>query len=207
MDIISDLDIMKAIQYCNYAKYVKYKCDIDGLNNDVDYLSFCSLLNRVDYFDIKRCSKLLHNRYVRKSRIYRNIDFMLNNYSVCYFCTFTLNNDSVNLSLKYLKHELTDCLKLLRTPYVGNVDFGDKNGRLHFHVIIAENDIHICKQNIYWRFGNFDIKVINLNDGVAERLGSYIMKLVNHATKETTKDRIITPRGEFSFNNLMLKMS
>ena len=128
---------------------------------------------------------------------------MLINYPVCYFCTMTLDEDSIKLTMKYLKNQLTKCLNACHTCYLGNVDYGDTTGRLHFHVIIAENDIHICKDNLKWSYGFYDIKVISNKDSF--RLGSYIMKLVNHATKETTKDKIITPRGDFSFPKLLKK--
>ncbi len=145
--------------------------------------------------------KFLKNRYAKKSRYYKYIDFMLNNFKVCYFCTFTFNDDSLLLSKKYCREVLTKMLKSLHTCYLGNVDFGDLNGRMHYHVIIAENDIHINKESLKWSFGWYDIKVISNKD--TNRLGSYIMKLVNHATKESTRDSIITPRGDFSFNKLM----
>lgn len=145
--------------------------------------------------------KFLKNRYAKKSRYYKYIDFMLNNYKVCYFCTFTFDNESLKLEPKYCRKVLTQMLKSLNTCYLGNVDFGELNGRLHYHVIIAENDIHINKGSVKWSFGWYDIKVISNKDST--RLGSYIMKLVNHATKESTKDSIITPRGDFSFNKLM----
>lgn len=201
--IINDIDIMKALQTINYLQFCKYKFDIVGLNDDIDFLSAKLLLDHVDNDDIQRCDRLLHNRYKRKSRIYKCIDYMLSNYPVCYFCTMTLNDDSLNLTMKYLKGELTKSFNACHTCYLGNVDFGEEHGRLHFHVIVAENDIHICKDNLKWPFGLYDIKVINDKDST--KLGSYIMKLVNHATKETTKDKIITPRGEFSFAKLLKK--
>ena len=200
---IEDIDIMKALQRVAYLEYCKYKSDVVGLKNDIEFLSAKSLLDHVDFSDIKRCDRLLQNRYKRKSRIYKCIDYMLNNYPVCYFCTMTLNEDAIKLTMKYLKGQLTKCLNACHTCYLGNVDFGDTTNRLHFHVIIAENDIHICKDNLKWLYGFYDIKVIHNKDAV--KLGSYIMKLVNHATKETTKDRIITPRGEFSFAKLLKK--
>lgn len=163
----------------------------------------------LDSFDNSRLEeynfvcKFLHNRYTKKSRYYRYIEFMLNNYDVCFFCTFTFDNEHIDLSLKYKRDFLTQLLKSLNTSYMGNVDYGDLNGRMHFHVIIAQNNIKINKDNVKWPFGYYDIQVIHNKDPI--RLGSYIMKLVNHATKETTKNSLITPRGEYSFPNLMKK--
>lgn len=198
---IKDVDIMKALSYCNYVDYsVSLR---DNKYNNIDYIAYKKLLDRVGFDDIKRCERLLHNRYVRKSRIYKMIDWMLQNGKVCYFCTFTLDENHVNCDLKYLRKVLTQSLISLETWYVGNVDYGDTTNRLHFHCIVMENEIHINKQSLVWPFGFYDIKVINITDYVAERLGSYIFKLTNHATKETTKNRIITPRGDYSFTKII----
>ena len=128
---ISDLDIMKALSYRNYYEF-KCKYDVIFRDNNVDYLSACKLLESVSIEDKIRCTKLLHNRYVRKSRIYKCINWMIENGKVCYFCTFTLNEDSINLSLKYLRGELTKRLDLLNTWFLGNVDYGELYGRMHF---------------------------------------------------------------------------
>lgn len=221
-DVILALQYIKSIEYdyirqeykdykiilqdSIYNYYVHNVIDINikaKLDHNIDYTAKKKFLNTVSSDVLERCERLLHNRYKRKSRIYKCIDYMLNNYPVCYFCTMTLNEDSIKLTMKYLKKMLTIFLGACHTCYLGNVDFGDTTGRLHFHVIIAENDVHICKDNLKWPYGFYDIKVIN--DKNSLKLGSYIMKLVNHATKETTKDRIITPRGEFSFAKLLKK--
>lgn len=204
---IKDIDIMKAIQKYNYLVYCKYRYDVINRNDDIEFLSISKFLNSISSYDYNRCSKLLHNRYKRKSRIYKCIDWMLLNGKVCYFCTFTLSDDHVNRPMTYLRQVLTQNLMLLNTWYLGNVDYGDTTGRLHFHVIIMENEIHINKDSLKWPFGFYDIKVINIKDSVSERLGSYIFKLTNHATKETTKNRIITPRGQYSFTKILSKMS
>lgn len=182
----------------------KYYTFIYKKLNDLEINYYIKLFDSFTNEEIEEYNfvcNFLKNRYAKKSRYYKYIDFMLNNYKVCYFCTFTFNDDSLILSKKYTRECLTKMLKSLKTCYIGNVDFGELHGRLHYHVIIAENEIHINKDSVVWPFGFYDIQVISNKDSV--RLGSYIMKLVNHATKSSTKDSIITPRGEYGFNNLM----
>ena len=191
-----------------YSFYYKNECYSIVLAS-FHCLETSNLLNQLfqlySYDLIKSCCTFLHSRYVKKSRVYERIGYMLNNFKVCYFCTFTFDDPSLKLTTKYCRKVLTQMLKSLNTCYLGNVDFGDLHGRIHYHVIIAENDIHINKDSVKWSFGFYDIKVISNKDPT--RLGSYIMKLVNHATKASTKDSIITPRGDFSFNNLMKNIS
>lgn len=188
-------DIYNAIKLQNCSFYHKLDCEIEY------YYKLLDSFNASELEDYNEVAKFLNARYHKKSRIYKRIEYMLNNYSVCYFCTFTFKKEYVNLSIKYTKDVLCSMLKTLNTCYLGNLDYGEKRGRPHYHVIIAENDVHICKDNVKWGYGWYDLKVIYNKDSV--RLGSYIMKLVNHATKATTKDSIITPRGKWSFNKIM----
>lgn len=203
---IDDVDLYN---YCNiYNKICRFEfahsygycinCDL----SESEYYYFINLWNSLslDVQDFVR--KFIHNRNAKKSRIYKRIEFMLNEFSVCYFCTFTLDDEHVNLSLPYLRKKLTTMLSSLNCYYLGNVDYGEKNGRLHFHFIVAQNDVHICKDNVPWGFGWYDLKVIYNKD--EKRLGSYIMKLVNHSTKSTTKQNIICSKGCYSFAKLKL---
>lgn len=210
---IDDLSFEKIKLYSDMYNILKcvgndfYTFSFKKMNDlEIDYYMklFDNFTNdEIDEYNL--VCKFLKNRYAKKCRYYKYIDFMLNNYKVCYFCTFTFNEESIILNKKYCRKVLTQMLKSLNTCYIGNVDFGDLHGRLHYHVIIAENEIHINKDSVNWSFGWYDIKVISNKDSV--RLGSYIMKLVNHATKASTKDSIITPRGEYGFNNLMKNIS
>lgn len=196
----NEIDLYSGI----YNTLSKFSFSNYDLVSEVDVEFASRNLNNFDTYELAKYTwfcNFLRNRYRKKSRYYDKVDFLLNNFEVCYFCTFTFDDDHIDYDLKYKRKVLTQMLKKLNTCYFGNVDYGELHGREHFHVIIAESDIHICKANIPWSFGYYDIKVICNKDSV--RLGSYIMKLVNHASKKTTKNSIITPRGKYSFKNLM----
>ena len=66
--------------------------------------------------------------------------------------------------------------------YVANEDFGKKNGRRHYHAVIAKNTAIEP-----WKYGFYKLKKVKLSDeSSVHKLSSYLLKLVNHANKLTT---------------------
>lgn len=100
-----------------------------------------------------------------------------------YFLTFTFSDqflDSDNFSKRRYVQRF---LKTYFYNYVGNVDFGKINGRVHFHAVAC---CDWFDPNL-WHFGNLDYEKVIIRDSSNEKLSKYITKLVNHAIKETTK--------------------
>ena len=70
-----------------------------------------------------------------KWRLKLRIDYMVRNFD-CMFVTFTLNDFGISLKMKTLKNKICALLKSLNCYYVGNVDYGKENERLHFHFVV-----------------------------------------------------------------------
>ena len=85
-------------------------------------------------------------------------------------------------------------LKTQSETYVANIDFGGKNGREHYHAIVAENcDLKQWKS----KYGMINVKRIRNTKDDLNRVKNYVAKLTNHALKNTTKqaDRLLFSRN------------
>lgn len=185
---------LRKLNYYNYAKSKGYALPYGFSNIEKEFIE--SLI-----------PKDLWQKYVnkvgaigqRKWRLKLRVDYMLNNYN-CMFITFTLNNDSIKRTFKYLREKICRMLKQMNCYYVGNVDYGSDKGRLHFHFIVASDDWEFIKEN--YPFGIVYIEnITRLN---SYKLTNYIDKLTNHATKGTTERySVITSRGDYAFTDIL----
>ena len=98
-----------------------------------------------------------------------------------FFITFTINGANYGLDLNTYIRKLKDCLSFADN-YVANIDYGSKNGRLHFHAII---DAPISTKAIFdWPYGFVDFK------GCYSLMHKYLYKICNHALKKTASTLI-----------------
>lgn len=87
-------------------------------------------------------------------------------------------------------------LTALNVPYVANIDFGKKNGREHYHAVVASGKVNYK----LWDYGALNGEVIRNNvkvdeDGSisiesAQKIARYIAKLTNHAIKQTVRRNV-----------------
>lgn len=153
--------------YCN-TPFVSLTCDYYGE----------SVVNE----NIRLC----YNRQIRSSRVKSRLLKLIVKSNLfnddTYFCTFTINNRYINLPYLTLRKYFTDFLKSNFLSYIGNVDYGSLNGRLHFHAVIR------CRgQPTDWPYGFFKYQRL-FND--VENCGccaNYLNKLSNHSTKVCSK--------------------
>lgn len=129
-------------------------------------------------------SRAIDRRKEKKKRVNRIILDMVNSYDELHFVTLTFNDDSLaNLSERtrhrYAQQWLNDNCK----DYFANVDYGSKNGREHFHAIVALSDIVIP-----WKYGFMNVKKAHVSSNYIDRckISSYLLKLSNHALKVGT---------------------
>ena len=137
--------------------------------------------------------------------LYKNVRYYLTMSKHAYFITLTLNNEYVNLQkqtlIRYIKQQLND---IQPNKWILNDDYGDKNGRIHFHVLIFTeydllytNQVKRQKQHynlLSWdKYGYSQIKSINVPnineqdfEKTTKRISKYIVKLTRHAIKGTT---------------------
>ena len=164
-------------QYCadNYNKTFN-----DNLN---EYLNL-DLFDGVPPEFLDECKRLFNAERARVGRLKKRIAYMLN-YD-CIFLTFTFT-DSVlnNCNQSTLRTYVVRTLKSFSDYYVANIDFGKKNGRLHYHGLVVAEKVDYT----IWTYGSLNgKKVFNKNSSA---LAKYIAKLSNHAIKETTKGSYI----------------
>lgn len=124
--------------------------------------------------------------YERNKRLHRRIlDILAVGEKPC-FVTFTFNDqafDRLNPDSRRqaVRRYLSDHCHL----YVANVDFGEKNGREHYHAVCD------CSPTAAWdtdlHNGFISVEPIRLKDATPVRLAKYVSKLTNHAIKVTTR--------------------
>lgn len=133
--------------------------------------------------EYKECERIYNSSCKRTSRLRRRISDMLTN-NDCVFVTLTftdyvLNNTNYDTRRKYVCR----FLKMVSNDYVANIDFGEKNGRVHYHAVVVAKKIN----PLLWDYGACNVKKIVPTDLDAVRLSKYINKLTNHAIKDATK--------------------
>lgn len=140
------------------------------------------LLNKIGLTAIVESLRLQESTKKRNIRLKDRINKILQN-DKCIFVTFTFNDDYIDsIKDKYKRVYVVRWLKKYSIDYVGNVDFGSKNGRIHFHCVIAVNKDIDCTT---WKYGAINFKRINNKN--LKALTLYVNKLTNHALKESTK--------------------
>ena len=132
--------------------------------------------------------KINHASYQRRNRLEKRISQMLSS-STCIFVTLTFKNEVLdNTTQETRKKYVIRALKKMSDSYVANIDFGTKNQREHYHAIVVSESVN----RDYWKdYGaiNF-LKIEQTSDSV--KLAKYIVKLTNHAMKETVQqNRVI----------------
>lgn len=138
--------------------------------------------------------KLLHiasalnkSKYEKKKRLKEFICALL--LKPCIFITINFNDKHLNNTTKETRRqEIRRYLNAFGVPYCANIDFGKENEREHYHGIIQLDSIPTGDQ-CEWVQKNrgciYAKKVRSEND--FKKLAEYILKFVNHATKDTTR--------------------
>lgn len=124
--------------------------------------------------------RIANARYHRVSRLKKRIEKIIEKDSL--FITLTFTDEVLSkTSSKTRREYATRFLKKYSSDYVGNIDFGSRNHREHYHAVIqAERLDHNS-----WSYGAISFEKIYNKDSV--KLSQYVAKLTNHAIKETTK--------------------
>ena len=129
------------------------------------------------YYYYRYALNKLNSYYSKVSRIKKRIK----SYQYPHFITLTINDSNYGLDIKTYIRTLKRCLSFAYN-YVANIDFGAKNGRLHFHAIV---DFPIStKVIIDWPYGFVDVK------GCYSLMHKYLYKICNHALKKTASTLI-----------------
>lgn len=142
-----------------------------------------------------KCSAIGQTKWRLKLRI----DYMVKNFD-CMFVTFTLNEFGISLKMKTLKNKICALLKSLNCYYVGNVDYGKENERLHFHFVISSLAADFIKDN----WAKYGFTYCEIVYGNSYKLSNYVNKITNHGLKGTTQRyQLITSRGDYAFTDIL----
>lgn len=180
---------------------------VEVLKNDIEKFNFhneCSqLFQELPVSVQEECDRMLNADKERRKRLRKKINSMFSK-GRCYFITLTFSDDTMKRTdVKDRRVMVSRLLKTVSAEYVGNVDYGSKKGREHYHAIIRSDmlddlvyEYHSkygwicseCSQFAKWsKNGFYSIKSCNKDENDIKKLASYVTKLTNHAIKETTK--------------------
>lgn len=151
-----------------------YKC---GVCDALDVLLECESIDRLD----TRNQELLHNRDRRVKRVKKRCSELIFSGSAL-FLTLTFSNDTLDrTSVETRRKYIQRFLKSQTSFYIANIDFGDKNGREHYHAIVDKR----ISPNL-WAYGLINIEHIKISRKSLKSVSKYITKLSSHAIKKST---------------------
>lgn len=129
----------------------------------------------------------IENAYRHKlNRLEKRISRIINNTEFACFVTFTFDEKHINSNDESKRKYVRRWLKKYCTDYVANVDYGEKNGRIHYHAVVSADSKFDCHT---WSYGAIKFKTIIRND--TKKLSQYVNKLTNHALKESATRQVL----------------
>jgi len=176
-----------------YLSGKTYNSKINLFDNEDKAYDFLNNLLIVLPKEYKECLRIRMAEFKRGQRLnYKIKDIVFSDYGIPLFLTLTFNDKVLNSTSKDTRRRyVARWLKDNSIKYVANIDFGEKNGREHYHaVVLVSNNIDYTS----WLYGALNgQKIINKNP---YKLKNYINKLTNHAIKKTAKqNRLIYSRN------------
>lgn len=125
--------------------------------------------------------------FMRRNRLNKRVaDILMCGDDPC-FVTFTFNDETLaKRNPDSRRQAVRRYLNSLCNLYVANIDFGNENGREHYHAVCDRNPG--SEWDTKFNYGFIKIEKIRIDENATtERLSRYVSKLTNHAIKETTK--------------------
>lgn len=152
----------------------------------------------------KACKSLSSSRFARVKRCRLKIGGIILE-GKCSFITLTFSNEAFEkYKTRESRRRLVARFLKKRTPgkYVANIDFGDENGREHYHAII-EGDFK--EEDFDWwrkKVGFLRVRKVKNSEKDMKRILKYTVKpLSAHAVKESTSsDKVSFERLIYSRN-------
>lgn len=157
-----------------YDKYSCYSNNMEILQNDLQEE------------DIELIKKYYSRRSSRVSRLKKRIKKMF--VKDCVFLTLTFKDDVLSsCSSDTRRTYVRRFLKEFGVPYVANIDFGldDKfTHREHYHAVLQKDKIPLnC-----WSYGVSHVERVRCDLCSSAKISQYIVKITNHAYKDSTKN-------------------
>lgn len=169
LDIQQDLGVVRPKNYETAIDKLYIDCCLNGLHKEYN-----------------ESIKILHAYVVRVLRLKNRVASIITT-SKSLFLTLTFNDNTLNETTEKQRRILVSrYLKKHNAKYVGNIDFGSKNHREHYHAVIGCDTVD-CK--LWHKYGAIKVEKVRLKDFESDntKISKYIAKLSNHAIKETTR--------------------
>lgn len=133
--------------------------------------------------DIQRAITNLNKSYQRRDgRLKKRLENMLQN-EYTYFITFTIAPENYGLNYDTYLRKIKEALGRA-SGWVVNSDYGDKNGRLHFHAVATfVSQLDYTTLNDIYKYGSINYMLIYNSNEKAIR--EYLNKTFNHTIKQT----------------------
>ena len=142
----------------------------------------------------KEAQRLIDARRQAKKRANRYITEMAQSQKCLAFVTLTFRDDVLASTSERTRHRYVSAfLRVNCRDYIANVDYGRKNGREHYHAVVA---LDPKAPPLEWQYGFVNVKSISVTpeNRSKQRLSSYLLKLSNHAGKPNA-GRIFHAKG------------
>ena len=168
--------------FCNYLNYGTTTPQIEDWKKRVEYADLISSeLACFDSETLDKANKLINARKQKAKRVRKRLDEILKNDAL--FLTFTFTDETLQTTtFEFRKRYIRDWLSKLNCPYVANLDFGKKNGREHYHAVVAISSVDFSSYSLGSLNG---IKIKSGSSSIA--LSRYIVKLTSHCLKNTAR--------------------
>ena len=141
VELDNTTNIVENAGYYSYCTYKQFDRTFDTQQTALRNIAKNNIDNFVDTYGVEcfnAVNRLRDSMKKRKQRVKKRIRYMLANYSEVVFLTLTFRNDVLHsTTLEQRKKEVTDFLKKIHHSYIANIDFGKKNGREHYHCVVA----------------------------------------------------------------------
>ena len=164
-----------------FSAYCPDNCDFERMET-VKKTVFSVLQDSALSAVFRECEKIVRAFYARVARLRSRISDLLD-IGDCIFVTLTFREDVLlNTSESSRRKYVTNFLSSISGHYVANIDYGEENGREHYHAVVLRSADIDCS---LWKYGAINFRRIHNKNKTA--LAKYIAKLTNHAIKETTR--------------------
>lgn len=208
-----NLDKAEVLKNGAYNYFIRLKSDLynyyhDSMGNDTES-SFpigqyerqleSEFLLQYDSMVFDTCRKLYNSSRQKVGRLKRKLEYWVT-LAPCYFLTITFNDSAFeNTTKKSRRTYVQRFLKNADCLYCANIDYGDLNGREHYHAVICvkaqlKGDSLYYKNSYFltntllheaWDYGFLSVQPLSFSDSTPKKVSKYIAKLSNHALKET----------------------
>lgn len=140
--------------------------------------------DNIDNPDWKEARKINRATYQKANRMKQRIEKMMQ-IGNCIFLTLTFNENIINSTSENTRRKyVQEFLKSESDYYIANVDFGEENGREHYHCIVVTDKIDCAD---WKKYGGRFFEKVKKTKLSAIRISKYLTKLTNRYISHNRK--------------------